>query len=135
MLYLHSNNILFQIPGLDQLSEDELYLHVGDPITNLLRRYDNLPLGSEAPEYYVTQCSMLFLCCDEVEKIQDPKIIITDFGEAFFAANHDREQLMTPTCLLPPEYFFHEPLGPKSDTWTLACTLFEILGKEKLFDS
>ncbi|KAF2494684.1 kinase-like protein [Lophium mytilinum] len=131
---LSSNNILFQIPGLAELNEDELYLHIGEPNQHEVRRYDNRPLGPEVPKHCVSP-AMLFLNCDELEKIQDPQIIITDFGEAFLAASHNRDQLMTPISLLPPEQFFHEPLGPKSDTWTLACTLIQILDRNPIFET
>ncbi|KAF2802447.1 uncharacterized protein BDZ99DRAFT_203910 [Mytilinidion resinicola] len=68
------------------------------------------------------------------ENVHDPKIIIGDFGEAFFATvQEDRGYLNTPIKLRPPEAFFNECLGPKVDAWTLACTAFEILGMHGLF--
>ena len=67
------------------------------------------------------------------EDIVDARVVVSDFGEAFFQGGEPKE-LRTPILLLPPEAFFHEPLGPAVDLWTLGCTLYEILGERPLFE-
>ncbi|EON61121.1 hypothetical protein W97_00332 [Coniosporium apollinis CBS 100218] len=68
------------------------------------------------------------------EDVADPKITISDFGEAFFDNEEEHTTLRAPITLLPPEFFFHERLGPAVDVWTLGCTLCEILGERHLFE-
>ncbi|KAJ9658387.1 hypothetical protein H2201_007827 [Coniosporium apollinis] len=68
------------------------------------------------------------------EDVADPKVIISDFGEAFYNTEEEHTTLRTPITLLPPEFFFHERLGPAVDVWTLGCTLYEILGERPLFE-
>jgi serine/threonine-protein kinase SRPK3 len=67
------------------------------------------------------------------EEIVDARVIISDFGEAFFQ-DEERKELHTPILLLPPEIFFREHLGPAIDVWTLGCSLYEILGERPLFE-
>lgn len=67
------------------------------------------------------------------EEIVDARVMISDFGEAFFEGE-ERKTLHTPILLLPPEIFFHEQLGPAVDVWTLGCTLYGVLGERPLFE-
>lgn len=90
---------------------------------------DQSRTGPEAPNYCVPP-GMIFQSCEEV---QDPRIIISDFGEAFFE-NYEHKDLRTPILLLPPEFIFNEPLSKAADVWTLAHTLYEILGERPLFE-
>ncbi|KUM58295.1 hypothetical protein ACN42_g8854 [Penicillium freii] len=67
------------------------------------------------------------------EDIAHAQILISDFGESFFD-NEERNELHTPILLTAPEIFFHERASQASDVWTLACTLYEILGERPLFE-
>ncbi|KAF2494668.1 kinase-like protein [Lophium mytilinum] len=129
---LHTGNILIELPGLDQLPEDELYAHLGEPKKQPLRRRDGLPLGSNAPAYSVSSAMLVLGCGTEVK---DPKVLISDFGESFLITDEDCKELHTPMILRPPESFFGERIGPKADIWTMGCTLFEILGCGTLFEN
>jgi serine/threonine-protein kinase SRPK3 len=131
---LHSNNILFKLPGPDQWSEDDLYSRIGEPKKVPVKRLDNGVCGPEVPTYCVPP-AMIFVSCEDVVQ---PHIIISDFGESFTTPDQKSEsdppQLKTPVTLLPPEAFFHERLGPAVDVWTLGCTVYEILGERPLFE-
>ncbi|KAF2494665.1 kinase-like protein [Lophium mytilinum] len=128
---LHCNNIFLEIPGLDTVSETEIYSYIGEPRKFPIERVDDLLLGPETPAYYVLP-AMIELISDET--VHNPKIVIGDFGEAYFSTDaRDRGYLNTPIKLRPPEAFFNEYLGAKVDVWTLACTAFEILGTHGLF--
>jgi serine/threonine-protein kinase SRPK3 len=63
----------------------------------------------------------------------DARVIISDFGEAFFQ-DEERKESHAPILLLPPEVFFHGQLGPTIDVWTLGCTLYETLGEYPLLE-
>lgn len=127
---MHLGNVLIEIPGLDQLPEDELYAHLGEPKKQTLRRRDGLLLGPNAPAYSVSSAMLVLGCGTEVK---DPKVLISDFGESFLITDNSKE-LHTPVILRPPEAFFGERIGPKADVWTMGCTLFEILGSSTLFE-
>lgn len=93
------------------------------------RRLDDGSLGPEVPSYSIFPVDMVV----PADRIKDYKIKISDFGEAFLT--NPPRTLHTPILLLPPETLFLEKLGPSSDIWTLACTLFEILGERGLFEA
>lgn len=69
------------------------------------------------------------------DEISDPRIMISDFGEAWLSDTETREELQTPVLFLPPETTFAKDLiGKPADVWTLGCTLYEILGERPLFE-
>lgn len=126
---LHSNNILFQIPNFNSWTVDEVYKKFGEPVQVLNRRLDNGTLGPEVPSYSIFPADMVV----PADQVKDNKIKISDFGEAFLT--NPPKSLHTPMLLLPPETLFLEKFGPPADIWTLACTLFEILGERALFEA
>lgn len=66
----------------------------------------------------------------------EDKIILTDFGESFNPHQTPRSSSQTPPLLQPPEArFSDQPLSFASDIWTLACTIWEILGQRQLLES
>ena len=97
-----------------------------------VEREDGKPCGPEVPEYSVMPAALL-LSSDEV---CDPNIVISDFGEAWLSDTQTREILHTPVIYLPPEVTFSKKtIGKPADVWTLACTIYEILGERTLFES
>ncbi|KAI9733991.1 MAG: hypothetical protein M1834_002648 [Cirrosporium novae-zelandiae] len=125
---LHSNNILFRSPGFKWCTIEDLYRRLGEPQRLPVERLDKNPLGPEVPRYCV-----LPVMIQSSEEIVDARVVISDFGGAFFN-DEERKALHTPILLLPPEVFFHEPIGPAIDIWTLGCTLYDILGDRPLFE-
>jgi serine/threonine-protein kinase SRPK3 len=57
---------------------------------------------------------------------------IIDFGESYEFSAPPKE-LGIPASYCSPEILFHEPAGPPSDIWALACTLAEIRSGQQLF--
>lgn len=108
---------------------EDLYCCLGEPLRLSVERLDKSANGPEVPRYCVPP-AMIF---QSSEEIVDAWVIISDFGEAFFQ-NEERKELHTPILLLPPEFFFHEPLGRAIGVWTLGCTLYEVLGERPLFE-
>ncbi|KAL2839594.1 kinase-like domain-containing protein [Aspergillus pseudoustus] len=128
---LHSNNILFRMPSIEQLSIDGLYSKLGAPQKLPVERLDKGSNGPGVPSYCVSP-GMIF---ESSEDIINPQILISDFGESFFKDTETRTGLHTPILLLPPELFFHERLTQAVDVWTLRYTLYEIQGERPLFES
>ncbi|KZF25645.1 protein kinase [Xylona heveae TC161] len=127
---LHSNNILFISSNFSWCTTEELYRRVEEPQKLPVERLDGGLKGPEVPKYCVPPALMF----QSSEEVVDSQVLISDFGEAFFQSEEERQHLHTPILLLPPEMFFHEHLGPAVDVWTLGCTLYEILGERPLFE-
>lgn len=117
------------MPNFNSWTVDEIYKKFGEPVQVPNRRLDNGSLGPEVPSYSIFPADMVV----PADQVQDGRIRISDFGEAFLT--NPPKTLHTPTLLLPPETLFLENLGPPADIWTLACTLFEILGERALFEA
>ena len=97
-----------------------------------MERLDGGPLGPEAPPTSVMP-AQLVIASDEVN---DPRICISDFGEAWLSSDPQaKEDLQTPVLFLPPEATLDKSqLGFPADVWTLACSIYEIMGERPLFE-
>ncbi|OJZ81888.1 hypothetical protein ASPFODRAFT_222407 [Aspergillus luchuensis CBS 106.47] len=124
---LHLGNILVQFPreGIDTLSTAELYEKYGEPYSEAVVRLDSKPLSSNNIPARV----------DDII-LGEEKILLSDFGESFNPHETARFSSKTLPLLQPPEArFSNEPLSFPSDVWTLACTIWEILGQRPLFEA
>ncbi|KAL8840026.1 MAG: hypothetical protein Q9170_001510 [Blastenia crenularia] len=129
---LYPRNMLFALPPTNGLSVDDIYEKYHMPRETPVERVDGRPLGPEAPPYTVMP-ALLYV---DPTKIDDPAIRITDFGEAWLSTDtQPKSQLNTPTLYLPPETTFAKSsISFAADIWTLACSVFEILGDGTLFE-
>lgn len=118
---------------MDGLSIEGLYQRYGEPLRELVKCMDNAAVTREAPTYTVIPV-WLGIDCEDVS-LEDALIHISDFGEAFRPDRESRTVARVPILLRPPEQnFFNQPLGFPADIWTLACTLYEVLGERSLFE-
>ncbi|KAE8402471.1 kinase-like domain-containing protein [Aspergillus pseudonomiae] len=102
---LHYGNVLIQLPsGLD-------YGQYGQPETVAITRFD----GKELPS---------------------SKILLSDFGEAFSPTREKKFESHTPLVNRAPETRFESanPLSFPSDIWSLACSIWDIIGQNPLFE-
>jgi serine/threonine-protein kinase SRPK3 len=111
---------------------EELYQRIGKPQRLPVKRLDEQTPGPEAPQYCVPPASIVI----SAEDVTEADITIADFGEAFLCQTGSRldVKLRTPLLLLPPEFIFHEGVNQAADMWTVASTLYEILGNRPLFE-
>lgn len=58
------------------------------------------------------------------EKLSIPKILIIDFGQAFY--HHESPDVLTPKLFMAPEILFSQSRSPALDQWQLGCTTFEL---------
>ncbi|KAL9012485.1 MAG: hypothetical protein Q9173_002754 [Seirophora scorigena] len=132
--YLHDlypNNILLALRDINHMSVDELYHHFSTPKPTEVHRLDGGPLGPGVPSHAMFPAILYVKCL----KVEDPRIRITDFGESWFGDAVPPKYLKTPMLYRPPEdVFAKELLGFPADIWTLACTVFEIMGERSLFE-
>lgn len=68
-------------------------------------------------------------------ELVDPFAKIHDYGTSFLPGLEHSSQLHTPPLFLPPEDFFDELITLAADIWTLALSLYEVLGERTLFES
>jgi hypothetical protein len=68
-------------------------------------------------------------------QLSEARIVLADFGEAFFPSQEAKYESYSPLAIRPPESRFEptRPLSFPSDIWMLACTIWEILGHRSLF--
>lgn len=128
---LHTRNIFFRAPDLYRLSTDELYERFGTPNENPVTRLDGGPLDATVPSHAIPPLWVGKVC----EDVTETDLMIADFGEAYIARDTSPETLNTHILLCPPEHLLKtESIGMPADIWTLACTLFEVLGDSHLFE-
>ena len=113
------------------MNDDEIYRQFGVPQTTTIERIDGCTASAEAPSYSGMPAQMAI----DGHEIDDSNIMISDFGEAWFNDMEKRDTLQTPVLYLPPEATFEKStIGQPADIWTLACTVYEIMGERPLFE-
>ena len=132
---LHTGNIMLRLPNsMDELPPEQLYEKYGRPSIEPIVRLDGKPLPSGVPTHGVVP---IWLGKEsELVTLTEAKIFLTDFGESFLPTMTQRQYSNTPDILVPPEIYFLpcEPVSFSSDMWTLACTIWDIIGQRPLFE-
>ncbi|KAK7414473.1 hypothetical protein QQX98_006659 [Neonectria punicea] len=135
-LDLHLGNLLLQLPPtLDQLSDKQLYHNFGPPDPKPVHRVDRKPLTTGVPEQVF---SPIWLGeASEKFSLSESRLLLADFGAAFRPSQDSRFESYTPLEIRLPEAHFEptKPLSFASDIWSLACTIWAILGQRSLLDS
>ncbi|KAF8066651.1 kinase domain-containing protein [Lyophyllum atratum] len=130
----HYHNLLFTIPGFHSWSIEDVYRHFGHPIRRPVKTVDGQALTPAAPHYVVITPDSRPL--DDLVLNENCHIKITDFGEAFHISDRKKPtSLGTPISLAAPEIIFGDVIGPPVDVWSLACTIYEVLGDHVLLDA
>jgi hypothetical protein len=66
----------------------------------------------------------------------EAEVILSDFGESFMPSSTARFYSNAPLSFRPPEARFPPtPLGFPADIWSLACLIWEVLGRRPLLES
>ncbi|GKZ26364.1 hypothetical protein AbraCBS73388_002448, partial [Aspergillus brasiliensis] len=132
---VHGGNILVQFPKvIDSFSTAELYERFGEPYSKAVVCLDSKPLSDGVPARVFIP-GWFGVHSDDIV-LGEEKIILSDFGESFNPYKTVRSSSKTLPLLQPPEArFSDEPLSFASDIWTLACTIWEILGQRPLFEA
>ncbi|POR37770.1 SRSF protein kinase 2 [Tolypocladium paradoxum] len=114
-------------------SVEELYNKYGEPTLEPVIRYDGGSIPPDVPSYAVLPL-WLGKRCEDIT-LSEARILLFDYGETYSPEKHQRYTSNAPLCLQPPEARFEstQPLSFSSDIWTLACSIWSILGQRDLF--
>ena len=146
---LQPGNLLFSIPDINSLSEEELKQDQsqGDQLTTpeLLERLDGkedkwapryLFLGQSLHEYVSTGPEMLVKISDfgagRHPPLPLPWIERAEYCVAFWS-NKPPQSTITPVALRAPELIFGEKFDSSVDIWSFGCLIYEFLTGTPLF--
>ena len=123
-------NVLLRIPGIEQMSHQDLQQYLGEPYIRPLSRRDGNPVTSSPhePRYVVTspeRLELLRLCLHSPEAVH---LKICDFGEAFLSDGKPVITQLNTSCIYAaPEIIFHDYISPAVDVWALAVLVHMVL--------
>lgn len=124
---LTDNNVLFQIEGIHDWTEEEIYQNLGPLKTEPLLCEDGTPSPPFAPRDVVEPLD--YSNFDWSKLSSTP--FLADFGEAFFV-DKPPEGLGTPLMFTAPELLFGYSPSCAVDLWALGCLVYEITTREWL---
>ncbi|KAI0115513.1 kinase-like domain-containing protein [Nemania sp. FL0031] len=130
--YLHSNKIVFSLPDPASLDESWFSEKLGQPETAPVRSVDGRALTSHLPNYIVRP--IYFKLRSMREGLHTSTVKIIDFGEAFHYSR-SADALRTPMPVRAPETIFDNLVDYRSDMWSMACLLFELVAGQPPIDS
>lgn len=122
---LHTRNIVFTIPSVDSLTEQQFLEKFGKPEIAQLIRKDGTALTENTPSYIVKPASLPAGICQSLRTSSSIKII--DFGEAFLKRQAPRS-LHTPLAVRAPEALLGDHIDPRVDLWSLGCLVCSFPG-------
>lgn len=101
---------------------------------NKIIRADGQPLTSNVPEFgivpvWIGKRAKLIPSCEG-------HLLLSDFGETFLVSQQrPGTECHSPLIFRSPETYFEseKPISCSSDIWSLACTIWPILGLQSLF--
>lgn len=132
---LHPGNILIRLPErMDALSPEQFYEKYRRPHYEPVICLDQHLLPDGAPTHVVVP--VWLGKASECVSLSEAQIVVTDYGESFMPATTKRYHSNTPYMSAPPETHFkpEEPLSFSADIWTLACTIWTLIGQRPLFE-
>lgn len=113
----------------------ELYEEFGEPEYEPVQTFNDMPIPKTTPT--VATLPLGFPIRTHKLSLRDAHIILSDLGESYQPSTEQRLECRTPVHCRPPEDRF-EPSKPRSfpsDVWTLACSIWGIIGLLPLFES
>lgn len=115
---LHTRNIVFTIPSVDSLTEQQFFDKFGKPEVAHITRTDSTALTENIPSYIVRPASVPAGICQSLRMSSSIKII--DFGEAFVKGKAP-DTLHTPLAVRAPEVIFGDQIDYRVDLWCYGC--------------
>ena len=135
---LHLGNVLLAFPkSIAEMPSDKLFETFESPgpePVRIIGSKTEQPLPVGIPSHIVIPA--WFRAKSENIELDEASLTLADFGEAFTPFTEQRFHSNTPRTLRPPETKFaaEKPLSFAADIWTLACSIWTILGQRPLVD-
>ncbi|KAJ5116178.1 hypothetical protein N7456_000526 [Penicillium angulare] len=125
---IRCGNVLAQLPPRFECDLDM------KPETVTITRRDGEELSPCIPHHAIIPI-WLGTRSDKLE-LPEARILLSDFGEAFYPEKEKKFESRTPLGSRAPESRFElvKPLSFPSDIWSLACSIWEIIGQRSLID-
>ncbi|CAG9987654.1 unnamed protein product [Clonostachys byssicola] len=133
---LHLGNVALRMTSdMSHMTQKDLYDFYGQPKREEVVHVEGKPLPPGIPTHGIPP--VWLGSKSEHILLPDAQVMLVDFGEAFYPDKEKKFECCTPTLLRAPEARFepNQPLGLPSDIWTLACSMWELLGHGPLFKS
>jgi serine/threonine protein kinase len=118
---LHTRNLAFTIPLVDDLSEERFTKMLGKPEIGYVQNRDGKFLEPGVPEYIVRPTSYSTYSWNMAQTVK-----IIDFGESFLRTTVP-ETLHTPLSLRAPEVIFQDRIDYRVDLWSMGCMVGELI--------
>lgn len=127
-----ANNIALRLTqDFDSFDEDDVRRVFGDPKTDPLRTYSEMPAAPFGPDYIVES---LDFCSSTVSvNVLSSNICVIDFDQSFTLASPAPELPGIPAKYIAPEVAVGKPQSPASDVWALGCAIFRFRSGEDIF--
>ncbi|KAI9035636.1 protein kinase [Aspergillus affinis] len=126
---LHTRNLAFTMPSVDDLTEEEFTEMLGKPEIGYVRKSDGKSLEPGIPEYILRPTSYQTYYRNLSQSIK-----IIDFGGAFLRTTVP-QTLHTPLPVRAPEIIFQDHIDYHVDLWSMGCMLFELFVGQPPFDT
>ncbi|KAL3465109.1 serine protein kinase [Aspergillus heterothallicus] len=126
---LHTRNLAFAMPCLDNVAEEQFLETLGKPETGLVHRRDGQRLDRQVPKYIVRPATPSTPLINSTQTVK-----LVDFGESFLRDNPPRT-LHTPLVVRAPEVIFGDRIDHQVDLWSMGCLLFELFTGQPPFDN
>ncbi|KAL4780669.1 kinase domain-containing protein [Aspergillus varians] len=125
---IHFGNVLIQMPSVFN------YEKLDPPELVAITRFDGKELGPCIPSH-ATLPVWLGEASDDLS-LSKATILLSDFGESFHPATEARFHSHSPHIYRAPKTRFEpaKPISFPSDIWSLACTIWDIVGQSPLFE-
>ncbi len=117
------SNILFQLDGLEDLSEAQLMNMLGEPVMKTIMPFTDEQLTT-VPNYLVNDASFPL---ESSLLYATPKIAVIDFGVSFLTKDNIGST-GTPSGYAAPESCLGGRSGVGSDIWSLGATIYQLTG-------
>ncbi|KAI1024300.1 hypothetical protein LB504_005524 [Fusarium proliferatum] len=133
---LHLGNFLLRLPStIDHLSDKQIYEKFSPPRPEPVVREDGQPLPSGVPDHVYWPIWMAE--GGNRLSLSESKILLADFGTAFYPHRRPRSGSSTPLDISPAEARFEPttPLSFSADIWSLAHAIWTVMGLKTIFGS
>ena len=112
---LHTGNVAYTLPGLHNVTENDLIHMLGKPEVGTVRSTSHRSSDGAVPKYVVRPSGFPYILSNLPDTVK-----IVDFGESFFDTAPPAT-LRTPLAVRAPEVLLEDRFDHRADLWSMAC--------------